>query len=206
MFKYEDVEYMEMLNLSFDAGFCETQFSSYEKDYNREMMLARNHYSSDRIRLGKVSLDESMMNYNNIGTTGNFSSRHLLRNNQLRKDFIKKYQKLTGSISLTGYDPELKTSPIINDLLEMANETGKARLKSLLRRGSFKHFENEITRQTFVLSVTKKLFVQVSSHSSINYSSPTGESHTTNIKLVKRELYHAFRTNENGVINHMNGC
>ena len=116
MLKYGDVEYMEMLNLSSNTGFCETQFSSYEKDYNREMMLARIHSSSDRIRLGKVSLDESMMNYNNPGTTGNFSSRHSLRNNQLRKDFIKKYQKLTGSISVTGYDPELKTSPIINDL------------------------------------------------------------------------------------------
>ena len=190
----------------FNTAFCEDN-RSYDYSYNLVMMNLHSQYRSSPKKIGLFEnrLDDSMMEYQKIKTTDNFRSRHLLGNNKLRKEFIKKYEKLAGSISFTGYDVELKTSSIINDLLELANSSGESRLKSLLRRGFYMQFENEITKQTFLLSVSKKLFVQVSCHPGFDFNYPTEMLHTTNIKIVKGELQSALGTDEYGKINHMRG-
>ena len=138
--------------------------------------------------------DRSLLEYIQINSTQNFQSRHMLHHTQ-RKEIIKKYW------TEEYHEPKLynQKEPIVQDILRAAKSEGRERVSSLLSKKCFVTLRGKpVKKQTFALSKSQNLFIQVESGDFV----PRGQ---VKIHLFKEDFDKLIGRNQYRKINHMFG-
>ena len=152
----------------------------FERGMRMYELLREQHrqYEEELQRQQKLQ-EESRLEYDNISSTYNFDSRHMLRTDQ-RKQLINRYW--TNNQDFHYQQLYSADDQIVLDILRAAKFDGRDRVSSLLERGFFTTYTGqEVTRQTFALSKRQNLFIQLEA----GWSVPRGQ---IKIYIFQREF------------------